>query len=138
MSVWVLNEAKKYTDEQISTIVTPADYVVEQGSNANGTWRKWADGTLECWGMKTFTSVAITTSWGSNYVSPNTAVTWPISFAVIESVNINVLVSSMPTQLVSVLINQASSHQGNFYFWRTSSSTYDSITVGFCAKGRWE
>ena len=28
--------------------------IVESGSNANGNWRKWADGTLEMWGSASF------------------------------------------------------------------------------------
>jgi hypothetical protein len=110
----------------------------ETGSNANGTWRKWADGTLECWGTKTFTSVAVTTLWSAGiYISPLESVTWPISFAVIESANINVLAQT-PTQFVPALIDFVSSYRGNFYFWRPASFTFDSITVGFYAKGRWK
>lgn len=40
-------------------------YVVEQGENENGNWVKYSDGTMKCWGKKTFQNVPITTPHGS-------------------------------------------------------------------------
>jgi hypothetical protein len=43
-----------------------------------------------------------------------------------------------PGGFIPALIEAASSHLGYFYFWKPASFTYDSITVGFYAKGRWQ
>lgn len=130
------------TDFAYSNIANPigwpfgVNYI--QGTNENGTWRKWADGTLECWETKTFTSVAVTTLWGAGiYLSPPEIVTWPISFTVIASVNINVIART-PANFVPISVEAAELYLGYFYFWKPVSCTYDSITVGFCAKGRWK
>lgn len=135
-------ENETITDFAYSNIANPigwpfgVDYI--EGSNDNGTWEKYVDGTLECWGTKTFTSVAVTDLWGGGiYISPPEIVTWPISFAVIESANINVIART-PDSFVPVSVEFANQYQGNFYFWKPASFTYDSITVGFYAKGRWQ
>lgn len=43
------------------------DYVIEEGSNANGYYRKWANGTLECW-QRTTVNVAVNSAYGSAYL----------------------------------------------------------------------
>jgi hypothetical protein len=128
-----------YTKLECDSLFAPADASLpETGSNAKGTWRKWADGTLECWGMKTFTSVAVTNLWGGGiYISPTQTVTWPISFAAIESANINVIART-PENFVPLSVEAAGPFYGLFYFWKPESFTYNSITVGFYAKGRWK
>lgn len=40
-------------------------YIVESGSNANGSYIKWSNGTMICTGKKTFQSVAVTQTWGN-------------------------------------------------------------------------
>ena len=43
--------------------------IVESGSNENGSWIKWADGTMICHKRQAFNNVAITTAWGTLYES---------------------------------------------------------------------
>lgn len=43
--------------------------IVESGSNENGSWIKWADGTMICYKRQAFNNVAITTTWGTLYES---------------------------------------------------------------------
>ena len=45
--------------------------IVDSGSNSNGSWIKWADGTMICSNTVQYTNVAITTVWGSFYESSN-------------------------------------------------------------------
>lgn len=35
------------------------DYIVEQGSNVNGNYRKWNSGTMECWGHNFATTITL-------------------------------------------------------------------------------
>ena len=44
-------------------------YIVEQGSNSNGNYRKWSDGTLEMWGINHFDNISINNKWGTLYNS---------------------------------------------------------------------
>lgn len=40
-----------------------ADYVIEQGSNDVWTWRKWASGIAELWGIFSTNTLAVTNAW---------------------------------------------------------------------------
>lgn len=56
-----------------------ADFVIENGSNSKGTWRKWNSGVMEVWGSS---SVDVTTSikMGSGYRTDFLKETYPTSF----------------------------------------------------------
>lgn len=45
------------------------DKIVDSGSNANGSWVKYADGTMICYILKEYQNVDITNQWGSMYES---------------------------------------------------------------------
>lgn len=41
--------------------------IVESGSNENGSWTKWADGTMECNNHINITNLSVSSSWGGIY-----------------------------------------------------------------------
>lgn len=45
---------------------TEIDFIVEEGSNSNGSYRKWESGILECW-ISTSQNVALNSAYGSLY-----------------------------------------------------------------------
>lgn len=45
-----------------------ADYVVEQGVSGKWTYRKWASGVAECWGIFATDGITPSTAWGSSMV----------------------------------------------------------------------
>ena len=54
--------------------------IVESGSNENGNYVKYADGTMICYRTYTYT-VNVTTSWGSLYYGNNyDVITFPAQF----------------------------------------------------------
>lgn len=58
----------------------PTGAIVERGSNANGEYVRFADGTQICWGLKTYSS-GITSVAGGVYISPaGDLITWPVPF----------------------------------------------------------
>lgn len=68
-------------------------YVVEQGTNGNGTYRKYSDGTMECWNTFNYTSVdpaavANTSFNGSTYYYVPGNWTYPASFLSGSSVSV--------------------------------------------------
>lgn len=66
---------------------TPTGAIVETGSNANGTYTRYADGTQTCSAVIDITSMAITSASGNVFVpSAQLAVTWPAAFAATPSV----------------------------------------------------
>ena len=53
------------------------NYIVEEGSNSNGKYRKWSDGTLEMWHSGNATC-AIGTAAGNIYMSSEFTFTFPV------------------------------------------------------------
>ena len=42
---------------------------IEKGTNANGTYVKFADGTMVCYGRVTLNSLNMQSAWGSLFIS---------------------------------------------------------------------
>ena len=53
---------------------------IKKGTNANGTYIKFPDGTMICHGRVPFSSLAITAPWGASYLSKGLSVTFPATF----------------------------------------------------------
>lgn len=71
-----------------------SNYIIEEGSNDNGHWRKWSNGTLDMWGIYSFSSATINQAVGAIYYSNAYLITLPfpslsrvtgISYSVISS-----------------------------------------------------
>lgn len=58
----------------------PTGTILERGSNANGEYVKYADGTLICTFNVASVSVAVTTAYGSLFYGLTTTWTFPIAF----------------------------------------------------------
>jgi len=59
--------------------LSPSAYIVEQGTSGIWTYRKWSDGTAECWGKAT----GITPTWNSytgGFYYGNTTQALPFAF----------------------------------------------------------
>lgn len=67
-------KAMSTTNKYLSGI---SNYIEEEGSNSNGKYRKWSDGTLEMWGDFD-RSAAITEKAGSLYASSPLSITYPM------------------------------------------------------------
>lgn len=67
--------------------------IIESGSNANGNYIKYADGTMLCWRRITFTGIAFNSAWGSVYESasqsfgatPQTFISTPAIFTSVDN-----------------------------------------------------
>lgn len=55
-------------DATAGNISAEADYIVEQGTNNNWTYRKWNSGTYDAWQLIS-SNVAVQTAWGNWYSS---------------------------------------------------------------------
>ena len=109
--------------------------IIESGTNSNGSWIKYADGTMICYKRQGFNSVAITTAWGTLYESAKLELgdlpqpfvdNYPDFFI-------------MPWQSFFVERGYSASltSWGGFYAVRPTSSTMD-IIVSCFAIGRWK
>ena len=75
-------ETKKFTFALLKQKILGlfGDYVVEQGTSGDWTYRKWNSGLAECFYRKNEGSIAITTAYGSLYYHNIAAINYPFSF----------------------------------------------------------
>lgn len=121
------------------------DYVVEQGtvgmSGTSSTWsyRKWASGIAECWGLYPITGAAINVAWGYLF---ETAINYQLSFPTGLFVSNPVAHFSTPTATGGVLALETMGETTkvqtcSFFPVRATPSTID-LTVAIQAIGRWK
>lgn len=75
--------------------------IIESGSNANGNWRKWADGTIEQWGVKQANYLCDEAA-GSGYFSTGIRVDFPVKFGSNFEVNANILKASASADFITL------------------------------------
>lgn len=64
------------------------NYIVEEGSNSNGHYRKWSNGDLEMWGIYAFSSANVNIQAGVLYLSNAYLLTLPIpSLTIVEGLS---------------------------------------------------
>lgn len=89
--------------------------IIESGSNSNGTYVKYVDGSMECWGISA-NAVAINSSGGSVFHS---GVAYGFNFAV--------GFSNVPSIVVSALTTNG------YYCWAAQDG--GASTTGFACRG---
>ena len=110
--------------------------VVQSGTDGIWTYRKWSDGTAECWGRKGSQSYAMTSQSGSGYYT-STSVALPSGlFTEIKSAMCQRCGGDTANYLISTNINAINTSQINYFIWNTISATAD-VDVAFNVKGKW-
>lgn len=121
----------------INEVNTALGSIVESGSNANGEYIKYSDGTMICTKKVSFTGLQFTTVWGNAYETP------PIDLGdyAQEFIDIPVMFVSCAysTAAPEGLANTKTSY-GSVVFYRpikTDATTY-SYTFYLMAIGKWK
>ena len=108
---------------------------IEKSTNANGTYVKFADGTMVCYGRVTLNSLNMQSAWGSLFISAKLPTTFPATFfaAPVVSVTMENLTGDG-----AIWMNE-SSDVGSFNgrFVRGAALTFTG-TMGWMAVGRWK
>ncbi|QCI15517.1 phage tail protein [Pseudomonas putida] len=115
----------------------PTGAIIERGSNANGEYVRYADGTQICWGQRTW-STGITTSANSSFISAGgDTITWPIAFST-NTVCLTAGVGGTSTSRVTVLPYRSNSQTGTtvFQHYASVASGVD-VVYNWMAIGRW-
>ena len=106
------------------------------GSNENGNWIKFPDGTMICWGVKSYGSLSFSNSWGSVYDTPKFNLgNFPQSFAVAPTVTLQCCsgATCWPESIIPTV-----SSIGETWLMRPTSGTYDNVRLFYIAIGRWK
>ena len=111
--------------------------IVSSGSNNNGTWIRYADGTQIC--TKSITAiVSFTTAFGSWYETPNAVSfgNWATPF-INNDIVITVGVISRACVVEAIQLSSATS-AGQSYLMRPANVANQDVKIHLIAIGRWK
>ena len=110
--------------------------IVESGSNANGNYVKYADGTMICRNNAVVSGIPVSTVQGALYTSGNLEFDFPQPFLSAPTVSI------IPRASATVLFAQQSGSASNikliYKISSPTSVTIESLIVNWIAIGRWK
>jgi hypothetical protein len=113
--------------------------IIESGSNANGSWTKFADGTLIITQKVEITNMPIATSWGTWYMTDRgiNPPDFPVNFIEKPCVSLS-FGSTTSTAIASLTDDTYVNNAGGFRLFRGSTSTGVSGITFITAIGRWK
>ena len=78
----LLDSENKVPAERLRIVgALSAGAIIERGSNANGEYVRWADGTQVCWQKESLEGISITNASGNSYRSNLITWTFPAQFS---------------------------------------------------------
>lgn len=118
------------------------DYILEQGTSGNWTYRKWNSGIYECW-ARIAVAATVNTTWGNLYVSGSLAATnisFPITFTAIPMLTVNLSGSGAGGFLLASGSGSTSTTKTGIYEIArgNASSTTSNYAINYHAIGRWK
>ena len=125
-----------------SPIPTPyipwAGYIVESGSNDNGNWIKYSDGTMICIKKVKFTNVVINTVWGSVYETASTFNFGDYAQEFIEIPNVSITLADGSTCFCESFSERTKKSIGNTFLWKPAVEAGGTMTFDIIAIGKWK
>ena len=110
--------------------------IVEQGTSSIWTYRKWSDGTAECWGRQNYGSMELTWQYGGLYYRDAAEISYPFTFAEVPQVQVTRTYPSTGGLIIPIPAGQSASAI-SFYIASSTSSTY-TVSVAIYAFGKWK
>lgn len=133
-----LNQMQTNIQTAISTLETNIDTelgkIIESGSNANGSYIKWSDGTMICFKRVNFGNMSIRNPWGAFYESEQLDIG---NYAQPFKEEPRTFIMPVNTFFIERLSDMNATSFGSFYATRpVETDIY--ITVDCLAIGKWK
>lgn len=127
-----------YTNNQTSAYSTEyVNGIVESGSNTNGNWIKYIDGTMICYNTISLNNIAVNTANGSMYISSTqTLGSFPQTFTSTPKVTITPHAEAFGW--VAQQDQASTTSVGRITMCRSTSSSSSSYEIDYIAIGRWK
>ena len=114
------------------------EIVVESGTNANGSWLKYANGIMICIKKVKFTQVVINTEWGSVYETANTISFGDYAQEFIEIPNVSITLFTGSTCFCETFSGRTKKSIGSTWLWKPAAEAGGNMTFDIIAIGRWK
>lgn len=111
----------------LSIPATPAAYVTEQGTKSGWGYRKWSNGTCECWATVSY-SASVSGTWGSAYYIEVPAKSLPFTFSAVPTIVVAPKYGDKTVFLGHASTNATTSATPKYVFLRMTSA---SVNVNF-------
>ena len=108
------------------------------GSNANGSWIKFADGTMICTKKVKFTHVVINDAWGSVYGTVGKVNFGDYAQAFIEIPNVSITLADGATCFCEAFSERTKTAIGKTWLWKPVVEADGTMTFDVIAIGRWK
>ena len=108
------------------------------GSNANGSWIKFADGTMICTKKIKFTNIVINTVWGSVYETAGKLNFGDYAQEFIEIPNVCITLADGATCFCETFSGRTKKSIGSTWLWKPSIEADGTMTFDVIAIGRWK
>lgn len=115
-----------------------AGYIVESGSNDNGSWVKYSDGTMICTKKITFTNVVINNTWGSVYETASTISFGDYAQEFIETPNVSITLADGSTCFCESFTGRTKTSIGGTWLWKPAVEANGTMTFDIIAIGKWK
>ena len=125
------SEATEYTPHK--------GFGYESGSNENGNWIKYDDGTMICYGNKAVGEVECVTEWGGLYQgTADNLITYPQEFIEVKHLEITAIPTTSSSFWTMMRSREyLSTGYSGMYFIRPSAATISPF-ISWKAIGRWK
>lgn len=118
--------------------ITYNPVIVESGIDGMWTYRKWSDGTAECWGTQSLGAKAITTVYGYGYYASADTINFPSNlFTGTPNIQATSRDAAGYGTWFNVITNGTSKTAVKGYVWSPTSISAE-IDVSIQAIGRWK
>ncbi|MFK9081942.1 hypothetical protein [Pseudomonas neuropathica] len=114
----------------------PTGAIIEQGTNANGSWTKFADGTMICSGFKDLGSQAFPAIGNLFYTGAFSGIAFPLIFVGLPKVNIGIISSGGLCWVSQGSTFATTSATSGFYVLSPAANS-NGLTATYMAIGRW-
>lgn len=108
------------------------------GSNENGNWIKFPDGTMICTKKVKFTNVVINTVWGSVYETARKISFGDYAQEFIEIPNVSITLADGATCFCETFSERTKKSIGNTWLWKPAVEANGTMTFDVIAIGRWK
>ena len=121
-----------------SNLVNAINSVVESGSNTNGDYIKYSDGTMICTKKITFTNVVVDDAWGAVYSSKNTINFGDYAQEFIEIPNVSITLADGATCFCETFSERTKKSIGSTWLWKPVVEARGTMTFDVIAIGKWK
>lgn len=119
----------------------PTGAIIESGSNANGNYVKYADGTMICWGTKAAPTISAWSGSGTTFYSQLSSFSFPATFASTPTGHLTFSDNSVSGRAARLgAFNFSTTGVNTIYLVTTvsgASTTSTGSNLYFMAFGRW-